>query len=92
MLPFRQIGASVAVTSGTPAAVSAPSDVVLVSAPTANAATAYFSADPTDTAPTGRGIPLNAGQTLQVAVPGSANYWFAAGADLIVTPIEILRT
>lgn len=91
MLPFRQVGASETVT--TSANATAAAGVVLVSNPAATGTAAlYFSYGAAGgTAPSGQGVPVLGGQSLQIATPGSVDKWYTTGA-LIVTPIEILRT
>lgn len=93
MLPFRQVGPSITVAGGTPAAATADSSVVLVSNPAAVGTTGYFNYAPTGTIPTGAGVPVLGGQSLQIAVPSNTGdvEWFATTSALIVTPIEIIK-
>jgi hypothetical protein len=91
MQPVRQIGSTVAVTSGGVAAVTTPSSVVLVA--NASASMAYFTAQSNNTVPAAAlGVPIPPNAAVPVAIPGTATYYGAFGAALSVTPVEMMKS
>lgn len=94
MLPIRQVGPTKTVTAGSTSSIDYPSAAVLLTHATAGSGSSYFSALITGQAApaSGLGVPVNPGDKLIVALPTDATLYAVQGSDLMVTPVEILRS
>lgn len=92
MQPIRPIGETIAVTSGSTAAVAKASSQVWVT----NQGTTWaeFSAQSgaSGTTPDAGGIPIPPNQGLVVGIPHNATFYAAAGGALSVTPVELQKS